>query len=85
MRPRGAAIATAPLSTPQRTQRASLDETPSPDIILVPGGMSTFEHAQDQKVLDWVRSAHETAGWTSFDPDAPIPPRDRVGTYSDRI
>ena len=27
--------------------------------------MSTFEHAQDQKVLDWVRRAHETATWTT--------------------
>ena len=41
------------------------DETPLPDIVLVPGGMSTFEHAQDQKVLDWVRRAHETATWTT--------------------
>ena len=43
----------------------SFDETPSPDVILVPGGMSTFEHAQDSKVLDWVRRAHETASWTT--------------------
>jgi transcriptional regulator GlxA family with amidase domain len=43
----------------------SFDETPSPDVILVPGGMSTFEHAQDRKVLDWVRRAHETASWTT--------------------
>ena len=43
----------------------SFDETPSPDVILVPGGMSTFEHAQDEKVLDWVRRAHETATWTT--------------------
>jgi len=43
----------------------SFDETPSPDVILVPGGMSTFEHAQDQAVLDWVRRAHETARWTT--------------------
>ena len=43
----------------------SFDETPSPDVILVPGGMSTFEHAQDPKVLDWVRGAHQTARWTT--------------------
>ena len=35
----------------------SFDETPSPDIILVPGGMTTFEHARDEKLLDWVRRA----------------------------
>ena len=43
----------------------SFDETPTPDVILVPGGMSTFEHAQDQEVLGWVRRAHETAKWTT--------------------
>ena len=43
----------------------SFDETPTPDVILVPGGMSTFEHAQDQKALDWVRRAPETATWTT--------------------
>ena len=31
----------------------SFDETPSPDILLVPGGMSTFEHARDEKLLNW--------------------------------
>ena len=30
----------------------SYDETPSPDIVLVPGGMTTMEHARDEKVLD---------------------------------
>ena len=43
----------------------SFDETPSPDIVLVPGGMTTFEHARDEKVLDWVRRAHETSTWTT--------------------
>lgn len=43
----------------------SFDETPSPDVIVVPGGFSTMEHARDEKVLDWVRRAHETATWTT--------------------
>jgi len=43
----------------------SFGETPSPDVVIVPGGMSTFEHAQDQTVLDWVRRVHETAAWTA--------------------
>jgi putative intracellular protease/amidase len=43
----------------------SFDETPSPDIILVPGGPTTVEHARDEKLLDWVRSAHRTATWTT--------------------
>ena len=43
----------------------SFAETPSPDLILVPGGFSTMEHARDEKLLDWVRQAHQTATWTA--------------------
>jgi transcriptional regulator GlxA family with amidase domain len=43
----------------------SFDETPSPDIILVPGGMTTFEHARDEKLLEWVRRADQTSTWTT--------------------
>lgn len=43
----------------------SFDETPSPDIILVPGGMTSVEHARDEKLLGWVRQAHQTATWTA--------------------
>ncbi len=43
----------------------SFDETSSPDILLVPGGMTTFEHARDEKLLDWVRRAHLSATWTA--------------------
>lgn len=43
----------------------SFDETPAPDVVLIPGGMSTFEHAQDPAVLDWVRRTSATATWTA--------------------
>lgn len=43
----------------------SFDETPSPDVILVPGGFTTMEHARDEKVLEWLRQAHRTATWTA--------------------
>jgi len=43
----------------------SFDETPTPDIILIPGGFSTLEHARDEKLLDWLRRAHETTMWTA--------------------
>ena len=43
----------------------SFAETPSPDVILVPGGMTTVEHARDEKLLDWVRTAHQSATWTT--------------------
>ena len=43
----------------------SFAETPSPDLILIPGGFSTMEHARDEVLLEWVRRAHETAMWTT--------------------
>ncbi|MGE5697347.1 MAG: DJ-1/PfpI family protein [Candidatus Sericytochromatia bacterium] len=43
----------------------SFAETPCPDLILVPGGFSTMEHARDEKLLDWIRTAHKTATWTT--------------------
>jgi transcriptional regulator GlxA family with amidase domain len=43
----------------------SFAETPSPDVILVPGGMTTIEHARDDMLLDWVRQAHQGATWTA--------------------
>lgn len=43
----------------------SFDETPSPDVILIPGGFTTVEHARDEKLLDWVRRAHVSATWTA--------------------
>lgn len=43
----------------------TFDETPSPDLLLIPGGFATMEHARDDKVLDWVRRAHATSTWTT--------------------
>lgn len=43
----------------------SFDETPSPDVVLIPGGFATMEHARDEVVLAWVRRAHETSTWTT--------------------
>lgn len=43
----------------------SFAETPSPDVILVPGGFSTIEHARDEKLLEWIRAAQKTATWTA--------------------
>lgn len=43
----------------------TLAETPSPDVILVPGGPSTPVHARDDALLDWLRRAHRTARWTA--------------------
>ena len=43
----------------------SFAETASPDIVLVPGGMTTVEHSRDEVLLDWVRQASRTATWTT--------------------
>ena len=43
----------------------TFDETPSPDLILVPGGFSTMEHARDEVLLDWLRRADEHTSWTT--------------------
>ena len=43
----------------------SLAETPSPDVIVVPGGPSTPVHARDEVLLDWVLQAHQSARWTT--------------------
>jgi transcriptional regulator GlxA family with amidase domain len=43
----------------------SLAETPSPDVILVPGGPATPVHARDEALLEWLRRAHRTASWTT--------------------
>ena len=53
----------------------SFDETPSPDVLLVPGGMTTMEHARDEKLLDWVRQAHQTATWTASVCSGSVDPR----------
>src|SRR6201997_2030454 len=42
----------------------SLAETPSPDVILVPGGPSTPVHARDEALLEWLGRAPGTASWT---------------------
>ena len=39
--------------------------TPSPDVVLVPGGTSTPSQMVDDAVLDWLRRVHATATWTA--------------------
>lgn len=43
----------------------ALDEVPSPDIFVVPGGPGQMALMEDEVVLNWVRSAHETSKWTA--------------------
>ena len=45
----------------------TLAETPSPDLVLVPGGTTTPGQMVDDEVLDWLHKAHETTTWTASD------------------
>ena len=44
---------------------ASLDDLPSPEIIVVPGGLGTRPLMEDEQMLGWIRTAHETSTWTT--------------------
>src|SRR6185503_8172856 len=44
---------------------ASLDEIPGPDILCVPGGWGTREAISDERLVGWIRKAHETTQWTT--------------------
>jgi putative intracellular protease/amidase len=47
------------------TADLALDELTSPEIVVVPGGFGTRELMGDEQILDWLRRAHETSGWTT--------------------
>ena len=44
---------------------APYEDSPAPDILVVPGGMGTRALLQDERLLDWVRGVHETSRWTT--------------------
>lgn len=44
---------------------ASLDEVPSPDILVVPGGIGTRALLEDEQLVGWIRSAHEGSRYTT--------------------
>jgi putative intracellular protease/amidase len=45
--------------------QASLADVPSPDVVVVPGGIGTRDLLADETMLGWVRAAHETSRWTT--------------------
>lgn len=48
------------------TSDATLAECPSPDVIIVPGGVgSRAVVSQGSAIVDWLRSAHETSRFTT--------------------
>jgi transcriptional regulator GlxA family with amidase domain len=44
---------------------ATFEELPRPDVIVFPGGVGTRPLMHDGRVLDWVRTAHETTVFTT--------------------
>jgi putative intracellular protease/amidase len=44
---------------------ASLDDVPQPDILCVPGGWGAREALSDERLVGWIRKAHETTQWTT--------------------
>ena len=43
----------------------SLDDVPRPEVIVVPGGIGTRERLDDERVVGWIRRAHESSDWTT--------------------
>jgi len=42
----------------------ALGDLPSPDIVVVPGGIGTRAMMNDEQLIAWVREAHKTSEWT---------------------
>ncbi|MEU6778734.1 DJ-1/PfpI family protein [Nonomuraea angiospora] len=47
------------------TATASYEDLPHPDVIVVPGGPGTFDVMSDERLLGWLREAHEHSRWTT--------------------
>ena len=44
---------------------AAFEDVPSPDVIVFPGGIGTRALMKDERVLGWLRKAHETTAFTT--------------------
>ncbi|MBL8775523.1 MAG: DJ-1/PfpI family protein [Acidimicrobiales bacterium] len=47
------------------TVDATFEELPEPDVVVFPGGVGTRPLVHDERVLDWVRHAHQTTRFTT--------------------
>jgi putative intracellular protease/amidase len=43
----------------------SLDDLPSPEILVVPGGWGTRTAMEDERLVGWIRAVHESSDWTT--------------------
>ena len=44
---------------------AAIADVPEPDVVLVPGGEGNRPLMEDDRVLGWLRHAHESTSWTT--------------------
>jgi putative intracellular protease/amidase len=44
---------------------AAFEDLPEPDIVVVPGGTGTDAVLDDERLVGWIRRAHETSEWTT--------------------
>jgi putative intracellular protease/amidase len=44
---------------------AAFEDIPEPDVIVVPGGWGTRALLDDERILSWIRHAHEHSQWTT--------------------
>jgi putative intracellular protease/amidase len=44
---------------------AAFEDLPDPDILIVPGGTGTPAVLDDERLVGWIRRAHETSQWTT--------------------
>lgn len=44
---------------------AAFEDLPDPDILIVPGGTGTDDVLDDERLVGWIRRAHETSEWTT--------------------
>ena len=44
---------------------AAFEEVPTPAVVVLPGGVGTRVLEHDDRVLEWLRHAHETTRWTT--------------------
>jgi putative intracellular protease/amidase len=43
----------------------AFEDLPDPEILVVPGGTGTDDFLDDERLVGWIRRAHETSEWTT--------------------
>ena len=49
----------------QIVANAAFEDLPDPEILVVPGGTGTDDFLEDERLVGWIRRAHETSEWTT--------------------